>query len=86
MVQVKISVKAPVLVGPDVLEQLVEAPETVHESVPTGAGLPIVPVINAVKVIGFPTVNDKGEEVPVTEIVGVAVPRLMDIAPEVMVK
>ena len=36
----KVSVKAPVFVGPPVLVQVVAAPETVHEIVPTGAGLP----------------------------------------------
>jgi hypothetical protein len=86
MVQAKVSVSAPVLVGPAVLEQLAAAPETVHESVPIGAGFPAVPVTSAVKVIGLPTVSDNGEAVPVTEIVGVAVPRLMEIAPEVIVK
>jgi len=69
-----------------VLEQLAAAPEKLHERVPTGAGFPAVPVTNAVKVIGLPTLSDNGEAVPVTEIVGVDVPRLMEIAPEVIVK
>ena len=82
----KVSVKAPVFVGPPVLVQVVAAPETVHEIVPTGAGLPNVPVISAVKVSGLPTVCESGEEVPVTEIVGVEVPRFTDIGADVIVR
>ena len=59
---------------------------TVQEIVPIGAGLPEVPVIRAVKVIGLPTVCDSGEDVPVTEIVGVAVPSITEIGAEVIVR
>ena len=84
--QVNVSVRAPVFVGPPVFVQVVAAPETVHEIVPTGAGLPEVPVIRAVNVIGLPTVWESGEAVPVTEIVGVAVPRITEIGAEVIVR
>jgi hypothetical protein len=64
----------------------VAAPVTVQEIVPTGAGLPEVPVMSAVKVIGLPTVCDSGDELPDTEIVGVAVPSITEIGAEVIVR
>ena len=62
--------------------QLVAAPETFHETVPTGAGFPLVPVTRAVKVNNWPSVAEVG--VPLTKIVGVAATRFTDMAPEVI--
>ena len=61
--------------------QLVEAPETFHVTVPTGAGFPFVPVTRAVNVSSCPRVAEFG--VPLTKIVGVAATRFTAIAAEV---
>ena len=62
--------------------QLVAAPDAFHETVPTGAGFPLVPVTRAVKVKSCPSVAEEG--VPLTKIVGVAATRFTEIAADVM--